>query len=292
RPAGAGEGAAAGLELSAAAAAGATARPATTPPARPTARSSGAARPRSARTYRDSRPFLERHRMAVLGVGVLAIVLAVSGFVFFQATQPAYGCSTVFNPPEASSPSGAPQPDRGKTHINPGTYQAYDQCPPASGPHNTTSQFGPIEARYYSPDEQTVPQGWVHNLEHGALVVLYKCSGNECDDAAQSQLKQFATSFPPSPVCKVPAGVVSPVVARFDQLPHAFAAIVWDRVMYLDSWNAQQVLDFYRQYGERANPEPQCARPTAAPSASSAPSGSPAASGSEPASAAPSPSGS
>jgi len=218
--------------------------------------------------------------MAVLGVGVLAIVLVVSGFVFFQATQPAYGCSTTFDPPEASSPSGAPQPDRGKTHINPGTFQAYDQCPPASGPHNTTSQFGPIEARYYGPDEQTVPQGWVHNLEHGALVVLYKCTGDECGDTTQSQLKEFARTFPPSPVCNVKAGVVSPVITRFEQMPHAFAAIVWDRVMYLDSWNAQQVLDFYSQYGEKANPEPQCARPTPSPSESAPASASPAASGS------------
>jgi hypothetical protein len=214
----------------------------------------------------------------LIGLGVLVVVLAVGGFVFFQAVQPAYGCSSIFNDPAALTPSGAPQPDRGKTHIQPGTFQAYDFCPPASGPHNTTSQFGPIPARYYAPDENEVPQGWVHNLEHGALVVLYRCTGDECGDATQSQLKQFASSFPSSPICNVKPGVVSPVVTRFDQLPHAFAAIVWDRVMYMDSWDPARALAFYKQYGEVYNPEPQCARPTPTPTASAAASGSPAAS--------------
>jgi hypothetical protein len=241
-----------------------------------TARPSAARRARTTRTYRDNRPFLERHRMAVLGVGVLAIVLVVSGFVFFQATQPLYACSSIFNDPAATSPSGAPQPDRGKTHLTPGTFQAYSLCPPASGPHNNTSQYGPITPRYYGPDEQTVPQGWVHNLEHGALVVLYKCDGDVCGDQVQQQLRQFVQTFPNSPVCGVKAGVISPVVTRFEQMPHAFAALVWDRVMYLDSWDPARILAFFNQYGERSNPEQlYCTPPPSVPA-----SASPAASGS------------
>lgn len=212
-----------------------------------------------------------------MGAIIVAVVVVVSGFVFLQATQPAYACSSIFDPAEASTPSGAPEPDRGKTHVNPGTFVTYDFCPPASGPHNTTSQFGPIAARYYGPDEQTVPQGWVHNLEHGALVVLYKCSGDVCSDSTQGQLRQFVQAFPPSPVCGVKAGVVAPVVTRFEQLPHAFAAIVWDRVMYMDTWNAQQVLDFYARYGETANPEPQCPRASPSPGASASAAASPSA---------------
>ncbi|HEY3523646.1 MAG TPA: DUF3105 domain-containing protein, partial [Candidatus Limnocylindrales bacterium] len=148
--------------------------------------------------------------------------------------------------------------------------------------------FGPIAARYYAPDEQTVPQGWVHNLEHGALVVLYKCGGDVCSDSTQGQLRQFVESFPPSPICGVKAGVVAPVVTRFDQSPHAFAAIVWDRVMYMDSWDPQQVLDFYAKYGEVNNPEPQCSRATPSAAASASPAASDAASPSAAASASPS----
>jgi Protein of unknown function (DUF3105) len=263
----------------------------------PEARPASVARPtlprtRPARTYRDNRSFFERHRLGILGIGVLAVVVAVSGFVFLQATQPLYGCSSIFNEPAAASPSGAPEPDRGKTHIQPGTFQQYDFCPPASGPHNTTSQFGPIEARYYGPDEQTVPQGWVHNLEHGALVVLYKCTGDVCGDATQNQLKQLFRSFPNSPVCNVRPGVVSPVITRFEQMPHPFAAIVWDRVMYLDTFDADRILAFYKQYGEKVNPEPQCSRSSPAPSGSPAasPEGSVDASASPSVAASPSPS--
>jgi hypothetical protein len=254
--------------------------------ARPTA----ARRSRPARVSRDTRPFLERHRLAIVGVGVLAIVVAVSGFVFFEATQPLYACSSIFNDPAATSPSGAPQTDHGKTHITPGSFQAYDVCPPASGPHNNTSQFGPIAARYYAPDEQTVPQGWVHNLEHGALVVLYRCSGDECGDATQNQLKQFVATMPNSPVCNAKPGGVSPVVTKFDQLPHPYAAIVWDRVMYLDTFDPARILAFYKQYGEKVNPEPQCPRPSASPAVSASPAASVDASASPSGVASPSPS--
>jgi hypothetical protein len=49
----------------------------------------------------------------------------------------------------------------------------YVYCPPASGKHYNGQGAGPIKARLYGPNEKTVPQNWVHNLEHGGLVLLY-----------------------------------------------------------------------------------------------------------------------
>src|SRR5207248_3213343 len=103
------------------------------------------------------------------------------------------------------------------------------------------------------------------------------------------KLKALVTSFPASAVCQIPAGVISPVVAHFEQMPTKFAALIWDRAMYMDTLDQQQVYDFYTRYAEKvvdgrfvAPPEPQCAPPSAA-----APSGSPAASA--PAASAPAP---
>ena len=64
-----------------------------------------------------------------------------------------------------------------------------------------------------------------------------------------------------------------PVVARFDQMSTPFAALVWGRVLLLDTLDTAKILDFYRTEGERGAPEPQCAPPS--PAASPEPPASP-----------------
>jgi hypothetical protein len=78
---------------------------------------------------------------------------------------------------------------------------------------------------------------------------------------------------------------VGPVVARFEKMPTKYAALVWDRVLYLDTLDPAQVYDFYLRYGERvsdgrfvAPPEPQCPVPSASPSAGASAEPSPASS--------------
>ena len=80
-----------------------------------------------------------------------------------------------------------------------------------------------------------MPNGWVHNLEHGGLVLLYSCDKGACDDATQEQLRGLRAGLPGQRDLRHAPGVVSPVVARFEQMPTKFAALVWDRVLYLDS---------------------------------------------------------
>ena len=88
----------------------------------------------------------------------------------------------------------------------------------------------------------------------------------------------------------MPKGIVGPVVARFDQMSTPFQAIVWGRVLPLETFDQAQVLAFYQQWGDKTNPEPQCTAPSPSASAavSAAPSGSAAPSDSNaPASASP-----
>jgi hypothetical protein len=171
------------------------------------------------------------------------------------------------------------QPDMGNAHVNTGDKVTYPVCPPASGKHVNRSGYGPLKPDVYGPDDNSVPNGWVHNLEHGGLVLLYSCDKGACDDAGLQKLQDFSNGFPNSAVCNIPAGVVGPVVARFEQMPTRYAALVWDRAYYFDELDAQSVYDFYLRYGERvsddgnwiAPPEPQCAvpSPSAEPSATS-----------------------
>jgi hypothetical protein len=277
--------------------------------------------PAARATRRSRRPaprqasFLQRYRDAFLWIGgiVVFIALVFVGFVAPGLT-PAYECANIFDPspapsfvaptqgPVASGATPAPavtapapgyvEPDMGRTHVNPGTKVKYTWCPPASGNHYQAAGQGPIKAQLYGPNDGTVPEGWVHNLEHGAIVLLYKCPGPGCTDDGQTELQSLLGRWPDSPICHFPpGGNVTPVIAPFKDMPYNYAAIVWDMVLPMDTLNEADLFAFYAAYGEQFNPEKQCASPTSSPPAaatgSPAPSAAPTTEASPAASAAP-----
>jgi hypothetical protein len=286
--------------------------PALTEPTKPTGRStsgrasrrksstsptgtSRAGRRETPRRRYDQPSTLERFRTPIIAVAVVAAVVAVAAFVFTSASSPAYACTAIDTvQPPVEGELGQVQPDMGNTHVNPGDKITYPLCPPASGKHVNRTGFGPLTPRVYGPDDSTVPNGWVHNLEHGGLVLLYSCDKGACDDAGIQQLQDFTAGFPASAICQIPPGAVGPVVARFEQMPTKYTALVWDRVLYMEELDPQEAYDFYLRYAEQVTdagqwispPEPQCNPPSPEPSAS--PEASPSASAATTPSAAPS----
>ena len=235
----------------------------------------------------------------IVTVAAVAIVAVAVGYVFIGATAASYTCGSQFDPsptptvsPGSSTRLGFFQEELGHSH-DVTVPQNYLLCPPASGNHYNVQGLGPIPPRLYKPDDKIGPANWVHNLEHGALVVLYRNDSTGSTAAGQQAFRDYAATLPPSAICQKPRGFLSPVIARFDAMPHPFAALVWDRVFYLDTWDPALVTQFYLTEAERVDstgafitpPEPQCPVPgsSAAPSAST-----PAASGSVAPSAAPS----
>lgn len=246
--------------------------------------------------------FFERYRSVIITVAAVAVVAVAVGFVFIGSTAASYTCGQQFAPsptppvdPSSSTRLGFPQDDMGQTHIS-GLPTRYLFCPPASGNHLNAQGQGPITPRLYKPDDKVGPPNWVHNLEHGGLVILYRNDSPGATAAGQQAFRTYFDNFPDSPVCKVPKGVISPVIARFDDMPHLYAAIVWDRVFYLDTWDPDLVNRFYLTESERLDVEGRLITPpeklycNPSPSPSVAPGESaPVASGSvAPASSAPS----
>jgi len=258
-----------------------TSRPATT---RPTGVRAG--RRERARPYAQQKTFFERYRILIIGLVGVAAVALLAVWAFNSASAAAFTCSTEWVPEPTASPApgASPQPGyhqegMGNTHVGPGTNipadVTYTYCPPASGNHFNRSGAGPIKPGFYGADGVPLPQGWVHNLEHGALVVLYR--GDPGDPGltpeAQQQMQDFFSGLGPSPVCGFPptqegAGVV---IARFDQMATPFAALVWERVLPLDTFDEAAISEFWDVWGERTNPEQLCTPPSPAP-ASPAPS--------------------
>jgi hypothetical protein len=238
----------------------------------------------------------------------LVFILLV-GVAYLGFTRPAYACLNIFDPTPAPTvvaptanpaatplPSGATpapavtppppgyaQPDMGHQHEVPGTTISYRNCPPASGRHYNVAGQGPIQPGLYGPDDPgAVAPGWIHNMEHGAIVLLYKCPGPGCDDAGQDALEDLLSRWPSSPVCNIaPMTRESPVIARFDEMAANYTALVWDVVLPMDTLDEDLLFRFYAAHAERYNPEPLCPPPTPTPGPATptpAPTGSPAAS--------------
>lgn len=225
---------------------------------------------------------MERYRTPIVAAAVIAGAVLVSVFVFASAAAPAYACSTEWapdptpNPTAGASPNpGYVQPDMGQRHAPLGEKVTYTYCPPASGPHVNAAGAGPIQPRFYRTADVALPSGWIHNLEHGAMAILYRGLDGDpgTTDEGQAQLAKLFDDFPPSPVCGIQAGTSQgPVIARFDQMATPYAAVVWGRALPLEQLDSTQILEFWRIWGERSHPEPQCAPPTAAPAPTPAPS--------------------
>jgi hypothetical protein len=263
---------------------------------RPSGTSSGSgvtpSRPTSTRVGRrerarpgPSKSFAERYRAPIIGLVAVAAVALIGVFAFNSAGAAAYACSVEFQAAPTASPSagtapqpGYPQDDMGNAHVAPGSEVTYTFCPPATGSHYNVG--APIAPRVYGPGDRTIPQGWIHNLEHGSLVILYR--GREGDEgvteAAQGALTNFYNDMPSSPVCGFPpnqqgAGVV---ITRFDDMATPYAALVWGRVLPLQTFDQAAIMEFWNTFGERTNPEKFCAVPS--PGSSGPPAASPAAS--------------
>jgi hypothetical protein len=231
---------------------------------------------------------MERNRTPIVVLAALAGVVLISAFVFASASSPAYACSTEWVPDATPSPAagespnpGYVQPDMGRRHASNGEKVTYTYCPPASGSHYNATGLGPITPRVYGPDDRALPEGWVHNLEHGAMVILYR--GRDGDpgitEAGQDALRSLFDDFPASPVCGIQPGTSQgPVIARFDTMATPYAALVWGRVLPLNELDTAQILEFWQIWGERTNPEALCAPASPAPSTEASPETSPEAS--------------
>jgi Protein of unknown function (DUF3105) len=219
----------------------------------------------------------------IAGVLVFAVIVVAA---FLNSTQPAFACTNLFDPTPAPSfvaPSVGPgpsapvataplpgyvEPDMGHLHVDPGTKVTYANCPPASGKHYNVAGVGPIDGGLYGPTDATVPEGWVHNLEHGAIVLLYSCPGGTgpgCTDAGQAELGTLLANWPNSPICNIPPGKLTPVITRFDDMKWPYAAVVWDVVLPMQTLDKDALFNFYALRGERYNQEQQCAPPTPTP---------------------------
>ena len=171
--------------------------------------------------------------------------------------------------PATSSPTWAPatcRRDQDHVHVLPARRRASTTTAPGSARSRP---------RVYGPDDTVIPNGWVHNLEHGALVVLYK-------GARRSTRPRCGPCS--TPCRRAPSAASSQEGSR--RARSSPGSTTWrgrsprsSGVAYCRSRRStsRPILDFYQTFGERTNPEELCpgARESAAPSGAASPSAVP-----------------
>jgi hypothetical protein len=149
---------------------------------------------------------------------------------------------TLFQEPEASYHVPADEP------------VAYAQNPPSSGPHDP--RWARWQRTYDDPPMRR--EHWVHNLEHGGVVLLYRCPLG-CPDVV-AQLEAVQASLSTDPKCLAP--LTSRTLITADPLLPAdapIAAVAWGRVytaQCVDAVTLKAFIERRRGFG----PEDTCAQ--------------------------------
>jgi hypothetical protein len=129
--------------------------------------------------------------------------------------KPAASCNVTLESP----------PVGGAKHVPEGTPVAYCSNPPSGGDHY------PVWADFR---EYTAPVDWpylVHSMEHGAVVLLYKCDPPGCPDVV-AQLKKVRDDAAADPLCA--AGTKRIIIAPSTTILTKVAAAAWGKTYQAD----------------------------------------------------------
>lgn len=158
------------------------------------------------------------------GTSAAACGVAGNACVACPTGQICFNQACTGSPPACT---GAAVPDEGQQHVAQGTTVNYGHNPPASGPH------WPCWAPYAVATTVVPREQWVHNLEHGGVVLLFRCADASSCPSAQSALAAIDNQAPDAPT-----GGHRILVTADPTLPTAFAAVAWDFVLAQDTLDA------------------------------------------------------
>lgn len=149
-------------------------------------------------------------------------------------------------PPDVNpgaSPVGQVIDEMPHIHVPPPAQVQYNHNPPTSGCHYSIPGQAPVQPGAYT---QEVPdEYWVHNLEHGYIVVLYNCPSPPGCDSDFQKLVAWRRTLPPDPAGNGVIKYAKVVIMPWHTLPTKFAAVSWDYYMHWDTLDISQVQGFY-----------------------------------------------
>lgn len=190
------------------------------------------------RKIESARSQHRRQRMVWFGGILIVVAVAIAAVLLLMPhTASASQMRQVITYPGTHYPEGAPIPTNQWLR------------PPSSGPHWETLPQ-PQEYRMYDTSAPLPPGRYVHMLEHGAVVVLYR--PDLCDDACVQQLGQFYDSAPRSNL----VGVRHLAVTPYQDMDHAVAVVAWGYIDEMDQVDTNRIMaDFKAKVDASTAPE-------------------------------------
>jgi len=183
----------------------------------------------------------ERRSLLII-VGVLAaaaLAISITALYLYNSTPR----HLTFQP--VAQDVGQVVPDEGRQHVQAGTQVTYQHQPPTSGSHYSQAGIAPVAWQTIGTLQ---PEVWVHNLEHGGVVVLYNCPSG-CDDL-QKQLTTYVNSIvPPEPQYGEYKVIMSPYSEGMGT--HKVALLAWDRIEFLDVYDQANITTFYESHVDK-----------------------------------------
>lgn len=163
------------------------------------------------------------------------------------------------SPPNTNAaPVGQPIAEMPHYHVVQGTAVTYLHNPPTSGCHYSLGVgLAPISPGVYPPSAlpKLTAEYWLHNLEHGYVVVTYNCPSG-CDADMQT-LNTWYHQLPPDP-----AGNVA--YAKVIVVPYAAQKEKWDVVSW--DWfdpigSTLNMTEIQKFYANHVNQAPELGQP-------------------------------
>ena len=134
---------------------------------------------------------------------------------------------------------GRKMPDRGQGHVDVGKAIQYAEYPPTSGQH------WPVVAKWGVVYPEALPdEVYVHNLEHGGIVLLYKCA-TPCPEVVP-QLTELLGSLPKSKY-----GYPKVVISPNSRIKTRFALLAWTRLDEFDKLDRDRVVRFVQAWQDK-----------------------------------------
>jgi hypothetical protein len=156
--------------------------------------------------------------------------------------RPAASCPVVIDAPQIVSAQHVPETEQ----------LTYNSNPPSSGPHYPV---WPAFREYATP----VPRGYtIHALEHGAVVLSYKCDPGPACTAIVDELRKAAAAVPDDPKCAGGAVRARIVITPDPLLDVPVAAAAWGWTYKAECVDQPTLTGFLKDnYG--LGPEDTCA---------------------------------
>jgi hypothetical protein len=177
-------------------------------------------------------------------IGAAAVAILVVALALNQASKNASRLTfQTYSGPTlgtAGTDEGTP------SHIDPSTQWTYKSYPPTNGPHYSVAGRAPVN---WGTVDTLVEGQFVHNLEHGGIVILYNCpSGSDCTSLKNSLTNYVQNLAPLEPTFNEAKIIMTPYSHGMQK---KVALVAWKYIEFLDAYDQNAITQFYENHVDR-----------------------------------------